>query len=57
MPPFAGSELPENGEGPDDEQGPRRQTVPVHRLAETEQVITAVYFKTGDHHGDDEQGL
>ena len=55
--PFAGGELPEDGEGPERQQCPGEDGVQVHRLFETEQLVCAMHFEAGDHHGDDEHGL
>jgi hypothetical protein len=57
LPPFAGGELPEDGEGPQGQQGPGGQGVQLHGFLETEQQVAAVHLEAGDHHGDDQQGL
>ena len=57
LPPLAGRELPEDGEGPQRQQRPGRQGVQLHRFLEAEQCIAAVHFKAGDHHDDDQQRL
>lgn len=57
LPPFTSGELPENGEGPENQQSLGKDGVEVYRLFETEQIVCAVHFEAGDHHGNDQQGL
>ncbi len=57
LPPLAGGELPEDREGPDHQQGPRREGVNIDCILEAHQRVAAVDLEAGDHHDDDQQRL